>query len=117
MTNRDDFEVLLSDLKEMPTPQSSLEWMESLSEYIWEKHFKGNKSIKHLSGELDIDKRRWYEASISVVEIYGYLLGVKHVSNMYSEGSEVTDLDFEMQFFEMEEIKTVSYKIKPTQDA
>lgn len=114
MTNRDDFEVLLDDLKEMSIPQSSLEWMESLSEYVWQKHFKGNKSIKYLSEELDIDRRRWYDSSISVVEIYGYLLGVKHVFNMYSEGSEVTDLDFEMQFFEMEEIKTVSYKVKAT---
>ena len=44
------------------------------------------------------------------MEIYGGLLGIRYISNVFSEGMDVGDCCVGMQFFEMKEVEVISYK-------
>lgn len=101
------FNELLTKLKELKIIQTQGDWAENLPEEIWEQYFKGNfKEVKH---NLDVDTHRWYETSISVIEIYGGLLGVRHITNMFSESQGFEDCYETIKFKEMKEVQTVSY--------
>jgi tRNA uridine 5-carbamoylmethylation protein Kti12 len=65
-----------------------------------------------LKQELDIDKHRWYETGVSVWKLNEGFLGVRSVTNIYSESSSVEDMFWNLIFFEMEEIQTITYKKK-----
>jgi hypothetical protein len=101
-------EEILNELNGLEIIQKSIDFEEDLPENIYEKYF----SRKPLETELDIDKHRWYETGISVWETEKGLLGIRSVTNIYSENSSVEDMYWELMFFEMEEFTTVSYKIK-----
>lgn len=102
------FEGLLEELNRSKIIQNFVDWEESLSEKIWEDHFRDR--FKEVAYNLDVDTRRWYEISTNVVEIYGGLLGIRHITNVFSEGMDVEDCCVNMEFFEMEEVKVISYK-------
>jgi len=102
------FNELLEQLQQLEIVQTSMDWADNLSEQIWNDHFKGN--FKQLKSGLDVDTHRWYETSISVVEIYGKPLGIRHITNLFSEESSVEDVCFTIEFFEMEEIMVTSYR-------
>jgi hypothetical protein len=104
------FNELFEQLQKLRIVQTSINWVEDLPEQIWNDHFKGN--FKTLKNMLDIDQRGWYETSITVIEIYGKLLGIRHVSNLYSENKSCEDYNVTIEFFEMEEIMIKSYKRK-----
>ena len=89
--------------------QKSMDFEEDIPLYICNKYFLGSKC---LATEIDIDKRRWYETSISVYEFPEGLLGVRHVAEMYSEQMSVIDIGHTLIFSEMEEFTKVSYKQK-----
>lgn len=67
---------------------------------------------KQVASELDIDKHRWYETGVSVYQIKEGLLGVRSVTNLYSEQNDYEDISWKLRFFEMEPIETIIYKIK-----
>ena len=102
------FNELLEQLQGLKIVQTSIDWAENLPEQIWNDHFKGN--FKELKSGLDIDQRRHYETSISVIEIYGKPLGIRHITNLYSESSSCEDCYVTIEFFEMEEVTIKSYK-------
>lgn len=104
------FEALLSELQDQSITQQGMDWAESLTNDMWNTHFKGN--FKELKSNLDVDTHRWYETSVSIIEIYGKLLGIRHVSNTFSESMMVDDCDVTLQFMEMEEFTTVDYREK-----
>jgi hypothetical protein len=104
----EEFNELLKELKNINTEQTSIEWDENIPEEIWNNHFKGN--FKELKSGLEVDTRRWYETSISVIEIYSKPLGIKHITNLFSESSSCEDCYVHIEFFEMEEITIKSYK-------
>ncbi len=99
---------IVKELNELLITQKHSEWMEDLPTEVYEKHFK---EFKWLSDGLFIDTHRWYETSVSVVEIYGKPLGVKHITNLFSEQSTHEDCFVTIEFYEMEEITIPSYKI------
>ncbi len=105
------FKELLSELNKERILQKSIDWAECLPDEVWEGYFKGN--FKELARNIDLDKRRWHETSISVIEIFEGILGIRHISQLYSEISSCEDIYFHLEFFEMEEAKTITYKIKP----
>jgi hypothetical protein len=78
-------------------------------ENIYEKHFEDGSC---LAEELEVIKHRWYETGVSVWEIKEGLLGVRIVTKLYSEGSDIEDIFHTLMFFEMEEITITSYKLK-----
>jgi hypothetical protein len=101
-------EEILNELNGLKIIQKSIDFEEDLSENIYEKYF----SCKPLETELDIDKHRWYETGISVWETEKGLLGVRSITNIYSENSSVEDIYWKLIFFKMESFTTVSYKVK-----
>lgn len=104
------FDSLLKELKELDITQTQGDWAENLPEEIWEKHFKQN--FKELSKGLEVDTHRWYELSTTVIKIYGRYLGIHFITKMFSQIDTYEDACITMQFFEMEEIETISYKRK-----
>jgi hypothetical protein len=78
-------------------------------ENIYEKYFENSTC---LAEELNIDKHRWYETGLSVWETENGLLGVRSITNLYSESSDMEDMFYTLKFFEMEETTVVSYKQK-----
>jgi hypothetical protein len=108
LTKMEKFNELLEQLQGLKIIQKSIDWAECLPEQIWNDHFKGN--FKELKKGLDVDQRRHYETSISIVEVYGKPLGIRHITNLYSESSSCEDCFVEIEFFEMEEITVKSYR-------
>lgn len=102
------FNELLEQLQGLKIVQTSIDWAENLPEQIWNDHFKAN--FKELKNGLDVDQRRHYETSISVIEIYEKLLGIRHITNLYSESSSCEDCYVTIEFFEMEEVVVKSYQ-------
>ena len=101
------FNELLEELKNLNILQKSIDWAEDIPEEIWNKHFKGN--FGQLQSGLDVDTHRWYEVSTTVIEIYDGILGISHISNLFSEISSCEDVFRNLQFFEMKEITITSY--------
>lgn len=99
---------LIQKLNDLKIIQRSYDFVEDLPADIAEKYFPANS----IECELDIDKHRWYETSISVWETDLGLIGVRAITNLYSEMSMYYDMHHRLEFFEMEPIETITYKIK-----
>jgi hypothetical protein len=97
---------IIEKLNNLNIIQKNYEFEEDLPEEML-KYF-----TKSLASELDIDKHRWYETSVSVWETNEGLLGVRSITNLYSEQSDYEDISWKLRFFEMEPIQTITYKIK-----
>ena len=106
-----NFNDLLEKLNNLRIIQKSIDWEECLPEEIWNEYFKGK--CKELTSRLDVDTHRWYETSISVINIYDCdkLLGIRHITNLFSESSSCEDCYVTLKFFEMREITITSYEI------
>jgi hypothetical protein len=103
----DKFDELLKQLQELEIEQDSVSWEECIPVEIWKEHFEDGYG--ELESGLDVNKHRWYETSTSVVEAHGRILGIHHVSNIYSESMSCEDCGHTLKFFEMKEIKTTSF--------
>ena len=101
------FNELLRKLQGLDITQTNGDWAENLPVEIWEKYFKNN--FKEVKKGLDVDTHRHYETSITVIEIYGRLLGIVHITNMFSEAQDYEDCYVTMEFGEMKEVQSVSY--------
>lgn len=106
------FEELLKKLQDAKIIQKYGDWEENIPENIWEEYFDKGQ-YKTLAYGLKVDTHRWYEASTTVVELHGGLLGITYVTNLFSESSEYADIGYKMVFKEMEAYTTVSYRTKP----
>jgi hypothetical protein len=102
------FDELLEKLKKLNITQERGDWEENIPEEIWNEYFNDNYSC--VASGLEIDTHRWYECSTEVIEIFGRYLGIHFLTNSFSESQEIRDCDVIMDFYEMEEINTVSYK-------
>jgi len=104
------FNELLEKLNSLSIIQTSVDWAECIPEDLWDEQFKGN--FKVLKSGIDPDAHRWYETSVSVIRIYDGLLGISHISNLFSESLSCEDCYVTIGFFEMEEIVVTSYMPK-----
>lgn len=104
MSNKELVEYL-NNLKILQTSS----WDENIPEEIWDNYFENSITV---ASELDIDKHRWYELSTEVIKINDGFIGVRSITNMYSEQSSYIDMYYTLEFFEMEEIPSVTYKKK-----
>lgn len=109
---RHQFEELLKRLRESEIKQTEWadEWIYNLPEDIQELFKQGDYKVVETG--IDVCGHRWYETSITVVEVFGSLLGIRLVSKSYSETQELEDIYHFLEFREMEEFTTVSYKQK-----
>lgn len=101
------FKELLEELQNLKISQKSLDWQEDLPEDIWNKYFK--ESEGPIEDGLDIDTHRWYELSTQVYKFNDRYLGVRSITNMFSESSEPDDIGYIIEFFEMKPIETITY--------
>lgn len=104
------FDELLKVLKEQSISQKSIDWEEDIEESLYDKYFKD--SYKEVYSGLSVDTHRWYELSTSVYEMYesGRYLGVHHITNVFSESTDVEDCYMELEFFEMKPVTTITYE-------
>jgi len=63
---------------------------------------------------LDVDKHRWYEITTDVYKIGEWFIGICGASDLFSEQMSYSDAEIETIAFEMEEVPSVSYRIKQT---
>lgn len=79
---------------------------------LWDaaEYLEYDLGIKSIEAGLDIDKHRWYEITTDVYPIGDRFLGVRGISQMYSEDGDAEDCCDESEAFEMKEISTVTYE-------
>lgn len=100
---------LIEKLNALEIDQCSYEWTEDLPDDIYNEYFT---DVDAVDSELDIDKHRWYETSVFVYQIGDKFLGVRTVTDVFSEQMGYSDCGHTLNFFEMEEYLTVSYRVK-----
>ena len=83
-------------------------WVEDLPEDIYNEYIDGN--YKEVVCGLSVDTHRWYETSISVIKVDGFFIGVRHITNVFSESLGASDCGESVEFFRMIEVETVTYK-------
>jgi len=103
------FSELLEKLNSLKIIQKSMDWAECIPDEIWDQYLKDN--FKELKSGINPDTHRWYETTISVIKIYDRMLGIRHISNLFSESSDCEDCYVKIEFFEMREVMAVSYEI------
>ena len=101
--NRKEFEDILSRLQEEKVYN-----IDHKSEVLDELYNKYNPTLV-MSG-LNIDERRHYEKSTSVLKVGDYFIGYRGVTKMYSEMSEYRDIGIYLEFFEMTRETVTVYK-------
>lgn len=102
-----EFKEFLEKLKESNTDQERGDFLEDLSDDLFELWNKFKP--KCVASELDIDKRRWYELSTDVYEVDGKYFGVRGATQMYSESSSWSDLSVTWDVFEMKPVQITTY--------
>lgn len=109
----DKFDELLKELQSIDRTQRGC-WDDDLYELgVWQKYFDDeDANYKELKSNLDVNTHRWWESSITVISIFGRILGIRHISNVFSENMDYSDVGFTYGFFEMEEVSTISYQEK-----
>lgn len=110
INNKQDMKETIEYLNSLKIRQTSLDVeQDNIPVDAYEKYFANSTCV---ASELDIDDCRWYETGITVWETPQGLFGMRVITNIDSEQSEVEDLGWIVPFFEMEEFTTVSYKQK-----
>lgn len=104
------FDELFKKLNESKIAQQYYDWDENIPEDIWNEYFD-NESVVILKRGLDVDTLRWYETSITVIKIYDQFLGIRHVSNIFSEYMGYDDCGYDLSFYKMEEVLLPTYEI------
>lgn len=67
------------------------------------------KKLPIVESGLDVDKHRWYETSITVYKHEEGFLGIRFVTDQFSEQSSMEDHYWTLPAFEMQEVKNVTY--------
>ena len=96
---------IIEELNSLKIIQKSMDFTEDLDQDILDKYF--TNCVKEL---LDVDKHRWYETSTEVLKMNDGFIGIRSVTNCYSENSSIKDMFWTLNFFEMEEISSITYK-------
>jgi len=102
------FDELFKKLIGLKIIQETGGWEDNIPGDIWDKYFVEN--YKEIKSGIATDTYRWYETSIVVIEIYGELLGIRYISNMFSEAQDYEDCYHRIKFHKMKETKIISYE-------
>ena len=98
---------LLERLNKLKIEQTEIEWLESLPDDVWKNDFKDK--YQSLQEGLDVEKHRWYEFATSVIKLGEHIIGIKHIQDIFSESMDCSDISHQLEFFEMKEVKVISY--------
>lgn len=103
------FKKLVKDLNEAEIIQTDFDIEYDLRDC---KFIDSSQSLEPIATDLFVDKHRWHECSIDVIEIEDFYLGVEHISQFYSESGGLRDAEYVLKFQEMEQIMQPTYLIK-----
>lgn len=81
---------------------------------IWDAEDYLEGDYKLVASDLEIDRHRWYETSVSVYKLDDGYIGICGLSRIYSELSAAKDFDIQCVADEYEEAQIISYKPKST---
>ena len=105
---------LVAELNALKITQTNSDWYEDIPVDIWDKYFD-NRYDEVASG-IQVETYRWYEISITVIKMLGGLLGIRHITNIFSESMDHEDCYETYQFDEMNQVQTVAYECVQTTD-
>ncbi len=106
----EEFDELLEKLNDLNISQTRLDWEGNVPKDIFNKHFKGK--YESVAYNLDVDTLRWHETSTSVIKICGGIMGINHITNIFSEDMDCEDCCHQMSFIKMKEVQVTSYAAK-----
>lgn len=101
---------LVQKLNDLKITQTEGDWAENIPEEIYNEYLDG--SYQEVDYDLDVDTHRWYETSITVLEFPSGFVGVRYITNMFSESQDYEECYHTIEFMEMEEYVTTSYRRK-----
>jgi hypothetical protein len=101
---------LIEKLNGLQIIQTSSGWKGNIPEDIYNEYLDG--SYQEVEHDLDVDTHRWYETSTTVIKISGIFIGINYITNMFSESQNYKDCYHTIEFMEMEEYVTTSYRPK-----
>ena len=99
---------LIEKLNDLKILQTTYAFEEVIPKEIWDEYFEGK--YEAVDWDLDVDTHRWYETSITVLKFDEGFMGVRFITNMFSELQDYQDCYHHLEFLEMEEYSTVSYR-------
>ena len=68
--------------------------------------------LEIVSEDIDVDRHRWYEISTTVYKVEDGYVGIRGISQIYSEYMSDKDCDYLCKAYEYEEVQTISYREK-----
>ena len=68
--------------------------------------------LEIVSEDIDVDRHRWYEISTTVYKVEDGYVGIRGISQIYSEYMSDKDCDYLCEASEYEEVQTISYREK-----
>ena len=68
--------------------------------------------LKTVSEDIDVDRHRWYEISTTVYKVEDGYVGIRGISQIYSEYMSNKDCNYLCKASEYEEVQTISYRKK-----
>ena len=83
-------------------------WDENIPEDTYDDYF--TDKFESIEFGLDVEKHRWYEITTEVLKMNNGFIGVRSVTDTFSESSTIEDMYHKLEFFEMEQILVTSYK-------
>lgn len=104
----DRFDKLLERLNSKKILQKQSDRLECLPEDIWIEYFENNSKL--VACDLEVERHRHYETSIDVYDIDSRYLGIRFISNLYSDYYTYEDCFYYLEFFEMREIIVRSFE-------
>lgn len=107
---KESISTLIEKLNNLKILQTTYEFEELIPKEIWDEYFEGK--YEAVDWDLDVDTHRWYETSVTVLKFSDGFMGVRFITNMFSESQDYEDCYHHLEFMEMEEYKTVSYRAK-----
>ena len=70
------------------------------------------KELKIIPKSIDVDRHRWYEVSTTIYKVEDGYVGIRGISQIYSEYMSDKDCDYLCEASEYEEVQTISYRVK-----
>ena len=68
--------------------------------------------LETVSEDIEVDRHRWYEVSTTIYKVEDGYVGVRGVTQLYSECMMYSDCDYLCEASEYEEVQTISYREK-----
>ena len=107
---------IIEKLNALQITQKRGDWEDNIPRDTYDEYFRdehdGLPTYREVVYNLDVDTHRWYETSTTVLKFEEGLMGVNYITNMFSESQDYEDCYHTMEFFEMEEFVTTSYRAK-----